>query len=91
MNERKRAQGTIAEFALSQGIPVVKRNGEDCIRVSDATFEYLSRLHEPILCPLFCSCAQRPYPHDLSVHRKLYEAPAICWPWSLRFVLEVNP
>jgi hypothetical protein len=51
--------------------------------------------------PIFCSCAQRPYPHELSVHRKLYEAPGgymlyedvraqfaseeMRWPWSLRF------
>jgi hypothetical protein len=50
---------------------------------------------------VLCSCAQRPYPHDLAVHRKLFEAPGtydgyevrirfapegMRWPWSLRFV-----
>ena len=60
---------------------MVKRNGEDCIQVSDETFEYLSRHHEPILAPLTCSCAQRPYPHSLDAHRKIFEAPGGYWIW----------
>lgn len=78
------AEQTIKEFALSQGIPVVKRNGEDCIQVSDETFAYLSRHHEPILVPLSCACAQRPYPHDLSAHRKLFEAPGTYETYQVR-------
>ena len=68
---QEQREATIAQFALSQGIPVVNHKGEASIRVSDATFEYLSRHHGPILVPLRCTCAQRPYPHELSVHQKV--------------------
>jgi hypothetical protein len=102
---REQREASIKEFALSQGIPVVKRNGEDCIMVSDETFAYLSRHHEPVVFPLTCSCAQRPYPHELSVHRKTFETPGtyeaydcrirfaeegMRWPWSLRFAPDME-
>jgi hypothetical protein len=43
---------------------------------------------------LFCRCPQRPYPHELFVHRLLkYESryaisnePVMKWPWTLRFL-----
>ena len=83
------------------GIPVKHtKSGELMVQCHDATFEYLTGPRVPILAPLTCSCAQRPYPHDMAAHRKLFESPGsydafderirfapegMRWPWSLRF------
>lgn len=91
------------------GIPVAMRNGELAIRCTDATFDLLmqhaSGNRVEIEVPPMCSCAQRPYPHDLSAHRKLFESPGsydafderirfapegMRWPWSLRFAQETE-
>jgi hypothetical protein len=90
------------QLCLDAGIPVLKRrDGTEYVKVHDATARYLDADHDPILVRVLCSCAQRPYPHDLAVHRKLFEAPGtydgyevrirfapegMRWPWSLRFV-----
>jgi hypothetical protein len=90
------------QLCLDAGIPVLKKaDGTECVKVSEATARYLDSDPVPIFAPLSCSCSQRPYPHDLSAHRKLFESPGtyetfeerirfapdgMCWPWSLRFV-----
>ncbi len=58
------------------------------MQCSDATWEYLNRPRIEVEVPISCSCPQREYPHDLSVHTQLrgesynpklkYQ-----WPWSL--------
>ena len=61
---------------LDAGVPVkYNKRGELMVQCGDVTFEYLTGPRVPIIAPLSCSCAQRPYPHDLSAHRKLFEAP----------------
>jgi hypothetical protein len=93
----------VKDFALSAGIPVLKRpDGTEYVKVSAETARYLMSEHKPIEAPLTCNCDQRPYAHDLSVHRKVFEAPGtyesyevrirfaaeeMRWPWSLRFVM----
>jgi len=60
------------QFALEAGIPVKKKaDGTEYVTVSKATGLYLLGPHEPYFAPLLCSCCQRPYPHELSVHAKL--------------------
>jgi hypothetical protein len=97
----KREMSEIAARAVAAGVPVKIRKGVEYLYVNDATYEYLTGNHAAYLAPLLCSCAQRPYPHELSVHKKAYEAPGgymlyedvrvqfasgeMRWPWSLRF------
>lgn len=47
--------------------------------------------------PLMCRCAQRSYPHEASIHRLVrYESrdrqgkPILKWPWTLRFLGEMD-
>lgn len=59
-----------------------------------ATKRHLNAAREEIVAPLTCRCPQRPWPHELSVHRLLrYESryaisnePVMKWPWTLRFL-----
>ena len=100
-----RQMSEVAQRAVAAGIPVKLRKGVEYVYVNDATAAYLDSQHAPILAPLSCSCAQRPYPHDLSAHRKLFESPGsydafderirfapegMRWPWSLRFAQETE-
>ena len=92
------------QLCLDAGIPVLKKSdGTEYVRyvrVNSATARWIDSDHSPIPAPLICGCAQRPYSHDLSAHRKLFEAPGtyetydarirfapegMRWPWSLRF------
>ena len=89
------------QLCLDAGIPVLKKaDGTEYVKVNHATARYIDSDRAPILAPLTCCCAQRPYPHDLSAHRKLFESPGsydafeerirfapegMRWPWSLRF------
>lgn len=66
------------------------RRDKDSLRVrcSDATFDYLSRPRVEVVLPILCFCAQREFPHELSVHWQLrVESYArdrrYLWPWSL--------
>ena len=36
-----------------------------------ATARYEEGPHKAVLVPLMCSCSQRPYPHELSVHTRI--------------------
>ena len=72
-----------------------------------ATARYEAMPHQPCLAPLLCRCAQRPYPHELSVHFKLHEKPGtyldfydqpirwssseLRWPWSLCASARLEP
>lgn len=67
----KREISEAAQRALDAGIPVKVRKGVEYVYVNEATAEYLDRRPAPSLAPLLCSCDQRPYPHELSVHAKL--------------------
>jgi hypothetical protein len=93
------------QLALGAGIPVLKKpDGTEYVKVSQATALYLAGPRRIIEAPLSCSCVQRPYPHSLDVHRKLFEAPGTYevrirwtefesgprWPWSLRFAPEME-
>jgi len=41
--------------------------------------------------PVMCTCAQRPYAHELAVHRAIkFESRTTRWPWSLRFAPEME-
>ena len=41
--------------------------------------------------PVVCTCSQRPYAHELSVHRAIkFESRVNRWPWSLRFAPEME-
>ena len=86
--ERVQLQSTLfKERAQRAGIPVVRRAGEDGFYVTDATFKYLVSPHEPYDAPLLCTCSQRPYPHEVSLHRAVrFESHVLRWPWSLRFL-----
>jgi hypothetical protein len=61
------------------GIPVAMRNGELSIKCTDATFDLLMKRcagdRPQIEVPARCTCRQRPYPHELHVHNKQFEAP----------------
>jgi hypothetical protein len=59
-----------AARAMAAGIPVKVRKGVSYVYVNDATAEYLESPHHSYLAPLLCSCPQRPYAHEISVHRK---------------------
>jgi hypothetical protein len=49
-----------------------------------------SRKHAETI-PVSCTCLQRPYPHELSVHRAVkFESRKLEWPWSLRFAPEME-
>lgn len=37
-----------------------------------------------------CRCAQRPYPHELSVHAAIRYEGRACWPWTLRLAPEMT-
>lgn len=79
---------TLEEFerrALENGIYVRHREGRIELRASDATIEYLKSPRVEVLQPLLCACAQRPYPHELSIHSRLWESKEVKWPWSLRW------
>jgi hypothetical protein len=68
------------------GISTKRKNGDLYVRCTDATFAYLTGPRPQILAPVACTCAQRPYPHELSVHNAIrFESRAMRWPWSLRF------
>ena len=42
--------------------------------------------------PIFCSCPQRRWPHEVSVHRKLRsEGNRHRWPWSLALAARLEP
>jgi hypothetical protein len=76
------------QLALEAGLEVKVRGGEVVVRCTDATAEYLANPPAPYFAPLLCSCAQREFPHELSVHLQTrYESysPArrFLWPWSL--------
>lgn len=48
------------------------------------------------IAPLLCRCPQRPYPHELSVHRELRSEwwahkRDLAWPWSLMASLREEP
>lgn len=101
----KREPSETALRAIAAGIPVKVRKGVEYVYVNEATAAYLDSPRTPILVPISCSCAQRPYPHNLSAHRKLFEAPGtyeaydlrirfapegMRWPWSLRFAPEME-
>jgi len=78
------------------GIPVMTRKGDVLVYTNQATFDYLSRPHEPVIGNLICSCSQRPYPHELSVHLALRSESynpklRFQWPWSLIKSARVEP
>lgn len=55
---------------------------------SDDCFLELLRRESPKQQPILCPCGQRPYPHELSVHKLLRREsfnPKLryLWPWSL--------
>jgi len=72
------------QLALEAGIPVkTSRDGATHLRCTEATYDYLMAEHAPIELPVSCNCAQRPYPHLLSVHRKAYaEKPGAYEVWD---------
>ena len=52
------------------------------------TEHYLNSERSEFEVPLNCSCPQRPYPHELSIHSRVrdeYGNPKLRnrWPWSL--------
>ena len=50
----------------------------------------LAKRESPTL-PVTCNCAQRPYPHELIVHRSVkFESRVLRWPWSLRFAPDME-
>jgi hypothetical protein len=50
----------------------------------------LAKREAPTL-PVTCNCSQRSYPHELSIHRAVkFESREARWPWSLRFVPEME-
>jgi hypothetical protein len=58
---------------------------------AEATARYEVSPHREILQPVLCSCGQRSYPHELSIHRAIkFESREARWPWSLRFVPEME-
>jgi hypothetical protein len=85
------------QLALMAGIPVKKKaDGTEFVTVSQATARYLFSEPRPYLAPLVCTCPQRPYPHELSVHAELRaewwpyrHAPK--WPWSLMLSVREEP
>ena len=56
---------------------------------AEATARYESAAHHhEITLPIYCSCPQRPYPHELSIHSEIRQEsfnPKLRtrWPWSL--------
>lgn len=67
----KREVSEAAKRALDAGIPVKVRKGVEYVYVNEATAAYLEAPREPYLAPLMCSCPQRPYTHEVSVHAKI--------------------
>jgi hypothetical protein len=101
----RREMSELAKRAVAAGVPVKLRKGVEYVYVNDATYEYLASQRIEIEVPPMCCCAQRPYPHDLAAHRKLFESPGsydafderirfapegMRWPWSLRFAQETE-
>lgn len=92
-----------AEHKMSKAVD----KGQGCVSLTRAEWSalWMKENSRPTDAPLSCCCAQRPYPHDLSAHRKLFEAPGsydafderirfapegMRWPWSLRFAQETE-
>lgn len=47
--------------------------------------------HASANLPVSCTCSQRLYPHELSVHRAIrFESRVWRWPWSLRAAPEME-
>ena len=67
----KREISETAQRALNAGIPVKVRKNVEYVYVNEATANFLDSPPAPYFAPLLCSCDQRPYPHELSVHAKL--------------------
>lgn len=58
---------------------------------AEATARYEASQHREIEVPVSCTCPQRPYPHELSIHRAIkFESREARWPWSLRWVPEME-
>ena len=89
--EAFRPSREISEFgkrALDAGIQVKVRKGIEFVYVNDATYAYLTSEHAVVEISLVCSCPQRPYPHELSVHAEIRSEwwahkRNLSWPWSL--------
>jgi hypothetical protein len=47
-----------------------------------ATEHYQNSPRAEVLAPISCACDQRPYPHDLKAHSKMFEAPGGYWIWQ---------
>ena len=81
----------VADFeqrAAQAGIEVRHRKDGTYVRCTDETLKYLTGPRQEILIGPFCTCLQRPYPHDLGIHQSLkresYNAQKrFSWPWSL--------
>lgn len=81
-------QARFAERAQKAGLPVQHRKDGVYIQCNDETFDYLRNGSPGILAPLMCSCLQRDYAHELSIHENLWREafnPELqkFWPWSL--------
>jgi hypothetical protein len=79
------------------GVPTKRdKNGDLLVQCSDATFDYLTGNRKPYVAPLLCSCPQREYPHDLSIHGLIRsewwsKERRTQWPWSLMASLREEP
>jgi hypothetical protein len=78
----------VGKRALDAGIAVQLRKGVEFLYVNEPTYEYLMGEHNPIEVAVTCSCPQRSYPHELSIHSQLRiesYSPKLkfIWPWSL--------
>ena len=86
--------------AARAGVPVKVQNGELMVQCTDATLDYLLKrcagANTEQAIPVLCTCFQREYPHELSIHaeikREAYN-PAVrySWPWSLTLSNRVEP
>ena len=67
--------------------------GQRCVSLTRAEWSalWMKENSQPVEVPISCSCAQRSYPHELSIHRAIkFESREARWPWSLRFVPEME-
>lgn len=84
------------QLALEACLEVKVSKGLVVVRCTDATANYLSNPPAPYLAPLLCSCPQREYPHDLSIHGLIRsewwsKERRTQWPWSLMASLREEP
>jgi hypothetical protein len=90
----------MAVASAARKIADAEEKGQRSVVLSRAEWSplWMKEHSQPTVMPVVCLCAQRPYPHELSVHKKVgHEWPGsysdykeMRWPWSLRFAPDME-